>query len=109
MGKQILEEIFDLVDEDMFWSWFEPEEFYSRSESAFKDEGDDFSCDYCDYEIAGWEGLDEDKAEDAMTEHIYEYHSDEIIKEELRKYFVKPSNTKQVSVEESIGDVSLEI
>lgn len=50
IGKQILEDLIEFVNEDVFWAWFEPDEFYSRSESAFKDEGDDFSCDLCDFE-----------------------------------------------------------
>ena len=40
IGKQILEDLTELIDEEMFWTWFEPSDFYSRFESAFQDEGE---------------------------------------------------------------------
>ena len=100
IGKQILEDLMNLVDENMFWEWFEPDQFYSQSESAFKDEGDDFSCNLCDFEIEGWRGLDDDNAEDTMAEHIFEEHAEEIIMKAIRLQFtVKRSEEKQTSLE----------
>ncbi len=102
IGKQILEDLIELVDEDMFWGWFEPDEFYSQSESAFKDEGDDFSCNLCDFEIEGWRGVDDDNAEDTMAEHVFEEHAEEIVKEAIRLQFtVKRNGEKQTSLEAS--------
>ena len=39
VGKQILEDIMELIDEEMFWTWFEPSDFYSSLKNAFADEG----------------------------------------------------------------------
>ena len=100
VGKRILEDLTQDLDEDLFWEWFEPEEFYTRSEGAFRDEGDDFSCNLCDFEIEGWRGLDDDNAEDTMAEHIFEEHAEEIIMKAIRLQFtVKRSEKKQTSLE----------
>ena len=105
IGKQILEDIMELIDDEMFWAWFEPSDFYSRFESAFRDEGDDCNCNLCDYEIEGDYGHStETSDEDLMKEHIIEEHSEEIINKAIQSHFQKPSKAKKISaLEDPIG------
>ncbi len=106
IGKQILEDLTELIDEEMFWTWFEPSDFYSRFESAFQDEGDDCNCNLCDYEIEGYYGHStETSDEELMKEHIFEEHSEELIRKAIQSHFLKPSKANQLStLEESIGN-----
>jgi hypothetical protein len=102
VGKRILEDLTQDLDEDLFWEWFEPEEFYTRSEGAFRDEGDDWECDLCnEVTIGSAECVEEDRAEDIMKEHIFEEHSDAIIREALKDYFTqnKPQGTQKTMQE----------
>ena len=105
IGKQILENIMELIDEEMFWTWFEPSDFYSSLKNAFADEGDDYNCNLCDYEIDGCDGVSKDVSEDLMKEHIFEEHSEELIRKAIQSHFLKPSKANQLStLEESIGN-----
>ena len=105
IGKQILEDIMELIDEEMFWTWFEPSDFYSSLKTAFADEGDDYNCNLCDYEIEGYDGHSTETSEDLMKEHIFEEHSEEIINKAIQSHFQKHSKANQLStLEESIGN-----
>ena len=105
IGKQILEDLMELIDEEMFWTWFEPSDFYSSLKTAFADEGDDYNCNLCDYEIEGYDGHSTETSEDLMKEHIFEEHSEEIFLKAIQSHFQKHSKANQLStLEESIGN-----
>ena len=104
IGKQILEDLMELIDEEMFWTWFEPSDFYSSLKTAFADEGDDYNCNLCDYEIEGYYEYPRETSEEYMKEHIFEEHSEEIINKAIQSHFLKPSKANQLStLEESTG------
>ena len=104
IGKQILEGLMELIDEEMFWSWFEPSDFYSSLKNAFADEGDDYNCNLCDNEIDGCYGVSKEVSEDLMKEHIFEEHSEEILLRAIQSHFQKPSKSKQISALEDPTD-----
>ena len=104
IGKQILEDIMELIDEEMFWTWFEPSDFYSSLKNAFADEGDDYNCNLCDYEIDGCYGVSKDVSEDLMKEHIFEEHAEEIFLKAIQSHLLKQGKANQLSsLEESTG------
>ena len=97
IGKQILEDLMEYIDEEMFWSWFEPSDFYSSLKNAFADEGDDYNCNLCDYEIDGCYGVSKDVSEDLMKEHIFEEHSEELFIKAIQSHLLKSGKSKQIS------------
>jgi hypothetical protein len=41
--KELLKDLLESMDRDTFFYYFPSEEYFSKHEGAFKDEGDDFS------------------------------------------------------------------
>ena len=100
-GREILEDLLCLVDEEMFRDMFDVTEFYSRTESAFKNEGDNFNCNLCDFVIDGNDTENDDVFQDAIEEHIHEEHSDDLIIKALASYLApRASGTIQAKLKE---------
>lgn len=92
IGKEILDDLLDDLDDYLFWTWFDADSYYTISEGAFKDEGDDWICDICGETVVGSQAcLKEEDATELIEDHIFEEHSDEMIRRAIREYLA-PAN-----------------
>ena len=94
IGKEILDDLLDGIDKDTFWSWFEFQiyEYYSTTNGAFRDEGDDWYCDVCGEQVVeAKDCIDRDNAYEFVKEHIFKEHSSNLVMKAIKDYFNKTS------------------
>ena len=81
--KDYLKEL--MANDDNFWDVFNAEDYYSRIEGAFKDEGDDWECDFCDFQFDSSECVEPKQARESMEDHLREEHTWDILMKEVKK------------------------
>jgi hypothetical protein len=98
VGKQILKDLLEDVNDDLFWSWFVPSDYFSQLKK------DGYSCNLCDYKIME---LNEDSEIDTIEDHVFEKHSKDLILNAIQKYFSTPpiSDPNQTVLQVKYEDV----
>ena len=91
-----------MANDDDLWTVFNAEDYYSRMEGAFKDEGDDWSCDFCSFQIESSECMESKDAVELMEEHLQEEHTWDILMKEVKKNITANKNAMQSSLMEAL-------
>ena len=89
-----------MANDDDFWTVFNAEDYYSRMEGAFEDEGDDWSCNFviCSFQIESSECMETENAIEMMKEHLHQEHSWDILMREVKKLATTNKDAKQLSL-----------
>ena len=98
--KDYLKEL--MANDDNFWDVFNAEDYYSRIEGAFKDEGDDWECDFCDFQFDSSECVEPKQARESMEDHLREEHTWDILMKEVKKLAAANKDAKQLSLMEAL-------
>ena len=97
--KEYLKEL--MAEDDNFWDVFNTGDYYSRMDGAFKDEGDDWECVFCDYQLESYYNFEPEKAIELMEEHLQENHTWDILMKEIKKLATTNKEATQLSLMEA--------
>ena len=98
--KEYLKEL--MANDDDFWTVFNAEDYYSRMDGAFKDEGEDWSCVFCSFQIESSECMESKDAIEMIEEHLQEKHTWDILMKEIKKNVAANKDAKQLSLMEAL-------
>jgi hypothetical protein len=98
--KEYLKEL--MANDDDFWTVFNAEDYYSRMDGAFKDEGDDWECGFCSFQIESSDCVESKDAIEMIEEHLQEKHTWDILMKEIKKNVAANKDAKQLSLMEAV-------